>query len=89
MNDIKPDDGGPVGPIQKQILPDGSLIYTSEGMTLRDIFAGQALAGIFARHSDRIEELHFSLKKEETLHDVANFSYQIADAMIAARKEAK
>lgn len=47
------------------------------GMTLRDWFAGQALAGIMARpaHSDGLD------KTERCI-----WAYEHADAMIAARK---
>lgn len=48
------------------------------GMTLRDWFAGQALSGWLA-----------SFGPDDTLSDkagVARFSYEVADAMLEARK---
>jgi hypothetical protein len=51
-----------------------------EGMSLRDYFAGQALAGVWAgRESD------FVKISAPTTTDVAVACYAIADAMIAAR----
>lgn len=43
------------------------------GMTLRDWFAGQALANTYAQH-------------EQDPSKVAEWAYQIADAMLAARE---
>lgn len=44
------------------------------GMTLRDYFAGQALAGILARSSYKAQS-------------AALFAYQYADAMLAEREK--
>jgi hypothetical protein len=58
-------------------MPDGAIMweYHSQGMTLRDHFAGQALGGL--------------LKGVETpnYEAAAKIAYRMADAMIAARKE--
>ena len=52
---------------------------TSEfGMTLRDYFAGKALAGLLASGEDSIDA-------ETNAHD----AYIIADAMLAARETSK
>lgn len=49
--------------------------FANNGMSLRDYFAGQALAGFMA-----------STKRPTTMHpDDAEWCYQIADAMLAAR----
>jgi hypothetical protein len=57
-------------------------MYVSEGMTLRDYFAGQALGGQLAfSPSDPFKKYH---QPEE----VAAACYRFADAMLAARKEA-
>lgn len=48
-----------------------------KGMTLRDWFAGQAIAGFAANPKNR----------EWTAKECANDAYQYADAMIKARKE--
>lgn len=62
--------GGPAFPV----------MYCSEGMTLRDYFAGQALAGLCVRTGDDkpITEWRF--------HDIANVALKAADAMLAARE---
>lgn len=46
------------------------------GMTLRDYFAGQVLAGV-----------NFAQSKCESLEDVAKHAYQIADEMLLERGE--
>ena len=69
------DDGGPA-------FPQNSLSSQNRGMTLRDWFAGQALAGILGGgFADTIP--HDDLNGGR---DAAAFAYQYADAMIAARK---
>ena len=78
------DDGGGAYPCTP---PDGNpnayaMFPSSPGMTLRDYFAGQALAGWLAsfgegaRHPVDVDHGDF----------VADCSYKMADAMIAARK---
>jgi hypothetical protein len=49
--------------------------YSATGMTLRDYFAGQALAGRLADGTDRLRQ------------SVAEEAYAYADAMIEARGE--
>ena len=65
-----PDDGGPAFPHSSSPMR-GDL--TEWGMTLRDWFAGQALAGMLDRA--------YGIKCEI----IAARSYEMADAMIAAR----
>jgi len=60
--------GGPAYPVPMD--------HWHPGMTLRDYFAGQALAIVMAR---------FDSAYRPTLDDIATRSYLIADAMIAAR----
>ena len=69
--------GGPAFP-RNERYADGDLAAASQGMTLRDYFAGQALAGLLADPSVL-----------EDASGVAYTAYIFADAMIAARKEAK
>ncbi len=73
-------DGGPAFPASPTYGPNGDLYRPAdigcEGMTLRDWFAGQALAGMSA-HKD-------SSKWE--MHEITADAYAYADAMIAARK---
>ena len=66
----EPDDGGPAFPHSSSPMR-GDL--TEWGMTLRDWFAGQALAGMLDRA--------YGIKCEI----IAARSYEMADAMIAAR----
>ena len=64
------DNGGPAFPIETTSTP------YAPGMTLRDWFAGQALAGFMA-----------NTKRPTTISsDDAAWAYLIADAMLEARK---
>lgn len=70
------DNGGPAFPIPEQQFSDGVTIVSSQGapgMSLRDWFAGQALANPYTTH-------------ESEPGRIARWAYQIADAMLAARK---
>lgn len=70
-NDIKnntPDDGGPAFP------PMHDPETHASGMSLRDWFAGRALAGLLAHSSDRADDVD------------AFLAYNLADAMLKARK---
>lgn len=78
MNKIN--DGGSAFPIPNDPNPGA---YPAEpGMSLRDWFAGQALAGYFAA-----TPLHCFC--ESGLKVVARYSYDMADAMLAARARQK
>ena len=66
----KPDNGGPAFPSQ-----NGH--YFEPGMTLRDWFAGQSLGHIPA--------LLDANEKNKSVKQIAEWSYQVADAMLAAR----
>lgn len=73
MSDIK-NDGGAAFP-----LPiSSSTTYRTNGMTLRDYFAGQAING-FVSTNNRLNE-------SEPLN-IAKRAYRIADAMLKARGE--
>ena len=50
--------------------------FVSDGMSLRDYFAGQALAG-----QSSIPRIAWSFK------DIAEFAYEQADAMLAERQK--
>lgn len=60
-----------------EISEDGVTLEYHSGMTLRDWFAGQALAGLSVNFSDGEDYDH-----------VAVTAYRQADAMLAARKDA-
>ena len=74
-------DGGPAFPVPsvswKEKGEDCVAIGT-RGMTLRDYFAGQAVSGLYADNNFTGSHV-----------DAAKCSYALADAMLAARKEAK
>lgn len=73
------DDGGPAFPNDER---DANGQFRQHfGMTLRDWFAGQALA--------HIPELLDAHEKNKAEWVIAEWAYRIADAMIAARKEPK
>ena len=75
-------DGGPAFPVECSMHPDGRLVGTQTspvsgwetGMSLRDYFAGQALAGLLT-HAMR------------TPAEASREAYQLADAMLAARED--
>ena len=67
------------------------VMYVSEGMTLRDYFAGQALAAICSGIEVEVDELDANGKYADhnmkMLHDCAGIrAYGYADAMLAARE---
>jgi hypothetical protein len=55
--------------------------FAADGMSLRDYFAGQALAGFCAADTEDFPEGGFTPTK------IAALAYQYADAMLEARKE--
>lgn len=64
-------DGGPAFP-----RSEGQSSTEFDGMTLRDWFAGQALAGWLAS---------FGPGEAVKVNGLAQFAYEIADALLAAR----
>jgi len=81
-------DGGPAFPV-----PGDAEAYAPNqfGMSLRDYFAGQALAGLMTTsvQRDKVEKLLAEFGGGVTLLDIyASRSYQAADAMLKARGEA-
>jgi hypothetical protein len=67
-------DGGPAFPNVGGTEPND--LFPSYGMSLRDYFAGQALAGLLANPNTR-----------ETRTDTALAAYFIADALLKARTQ--
>lgn len=85
----QPNDGGPAFPSEQGHTPEGTWNQTIErGMSLRDYFAGQALAAMigkspfFDREGEHgrptVDMWQFKL-------DMADSAYFYADAMLAAR----
>lgn len=93
MSDQKQiDDGGPAFPTRSPFIcavhPDGGMrhINTDEygmgpmpGMSLRDYFAGQIMLGLSARDKLGVNNNEFDIVNSRR-------AYEIADAMLAARK---
>jgi hypothetical protein len=76
------DNGGPAFPHMKRPRPElgagVSETITDGGMSLRDWFAGQALAGISGHHGFVLGTHYPRLRAEN--------AYLLADAMLEARK---
>lgn len=72
-------DGGPAFPRPESSDQFGNLHFGAHGMSLRDWFAGQALAGL-AGISDGYDD--------HKGQSVAGIAYRLADAMLAAREQA-
>ena len=80
------DDGGPAFPRPVSHSDEGGTHFGFTGMTLRDYFAGQALHGLLSGDEYRLvkqEADERGLKRSTVL---APFSYDIANAMLAARQ---
>ncbi len=93
-------DGGPAFPVQIDTVAHytessgevGGIatVVKHSGMSLRDWFAGQALAGLLASHrqGDNWPGKPAARQGVEPQHVIARGAYDIADAMLAAREEA-
>lgn len=83
------DDGGPAFPASVATDSEGSICHTHErlaGMSLRDYFAGQALASLDANDRGAVSALSgpdVSLEEDNRL--LAKHCWAMADAMLAAR----
>jgi hypothetical protein len=74
-----PHDGGPAFPVPDSHYANGQVQYGTCGMSLRQHFAGLAMAALLSRE-DTIAN-----GAEELVHrELARLAYQQADAMIAA-----
>jgi hypothetical protein len=75
-------DGGPAFPCESYGIKNGKeTTVPAQGMTVRDYFAGQALAGILMNHT--------TAKFGLTEISVACYAYKFADAMLAAKEASK
>ncbi|ASW06265.1 hypothetical protein [Rhizobium sp. 11515TR] len=80
------DDGGPAFSVCFEGgQNNGDQPYFHEGMSLRDWYAGQALAGEFAAQNEITGEITNNTP-DEWMFERAQTFYRMADAMIAARK---
>lgn len=77
------DDGGPAFPLRADDPRD-----VSQGMSLRDYFAGQVIGGMFADGSS-YEVIATQAEKNDLRPTVmaARVAYSVADAMIAEGKK--
>lgn len=85
------EDGGPAFPKSGQSSDDGREIFdgSNEGMSLRDYFAGQALAGMlagFTKLSDDPMLAEQGIIRNQP-NDMSELAYLHADAMLAAREK--
>lgn len=81
----KQDDGGPAFPF---VIPDASTYHTEQGMALRDYFAAAALQGWLATYGEDTSHPGLDATNGKAyMKSLAQCSYEIADAMLAARKE--
>ncbi|MCK9549179.1 hypothetical protein [Aquamicrobium sp.] len=77
----KIDDGGPAFPTEQGHCPDGTWNQSFEpGMSLRDWFAGQALAGMLTGQN---------VWHGDSPRLIAVQAYEIADRMIAERAKVR
>ncbi len=74
--EMKKEDGGPAFPSTREVTVGGYSTAGHAGQSLRDYFAGQALAGL--ESYERINEAQRTREQR---------AYEIADAMLEARKE--
>lgn len=84
------DNGGPAFPSEQGETLSGEWNQTYDsGMTLRDYFAGQALAGMtanpeFEKAWQEIEEVN-KVSHEQWIIAVSKVTYELSDAMIKER----
>lgn len=90
MSDKKINDGGPAFPCDVQVEDNNGSHYEEHyGLTMRDWFAGQALAGLLPKLPLIDQTGEFGIKvADKTAYnmDVAESCYGFADAMLAARE---
>ena len=82
MNSQTPD-GGPAFPT---FFPDPEVGSGYAGMTLRDYFAGQALAGYLASPINKFPHQLDVDPQQLNMGEISRDAYALADAMIFARE---
>ena len=79
-------DGGPAFPTPDVYHPNGQVQYGSNGMTLRDWFAGQALVALLGNNETLVslkgKKEQYALSFPEAM---TKYCYQAADAMLKER----
>lgn len=75
------DDGGPAFPLFGDYLNSENdlVVLDFRGMTLRDYFAGQALAGLMTSYADS------GASEDVLIKSTARIVYNISDAMLKER----
>lgn len=92
----KINDGGPAFPVGQFIDKnnkegfvdaDQNVIrwVTNGGLTLRDWFAGQALAGLLADITTGADRKEIETDWDGFRHSIAKYAYEYADAMLSVR----
>ncbi len=81
MSDTKIDDGGPAFPSQELDAAGNPRDVLDRGMTLRDYFAAKAMQGWAANGQMKVQ-----MNEDGPFGSMARWCYQLADAMLAARK---
>lgn len=71
------EDGGPAFPVADTVYPSGAIQSGTYGMSLRDWFAGQALAGLCQNWNEN----------PMNTKSCADVAYDLADAMLERRKK--
>ena len=83
------DDGGPAFPrTAGPIIDHDAYHQPQDGMTLRDYFAGQALVGLgfwWCPHEEKTKA-NPKYDRNRAIQENALLAYNIADAMLKARK---
>jgi len=67
------------------VSPSGD-VYHQVGMTLRDWFAGQALAGTLANHDAMMKFFNGLTDGQDLVDTLAEAAFETADAMLKARE---
>lgn len=82
-------DGGPAFPVAEDHRTADQFPWT-QGMSLRDYFAGQALGALINYvYLDAGYEFDEDMKLEDPHAEISRRAYAIADALIAAREAGK
>jgi hypothetical protein len=93
MIDTILDDGGPAFPIPSQTIDDGVTQITTQGapgMSLRDVYAGQAVVGLIGQLQD--SGCRIAIETYASGHEIpfevaiARHAWIVAEAMMAERE---